>query len=300
MGFQYYIINVFSDVGIDGGNQLAVFPNAGKMTLEDMQQITKQFNFSESTFVTDHSDKGADVRIFTPGKEIMYAGHPTIGTLNVMENIYRKNTGKTRENYSLNLQGGHVVGTYSDTDRGDIEITSFVQVSADFIENFDNRKLILELLGINESDLADNKPFQINMGTAMRFLFIQVKDAEILANLNPNFSELSKGIFKKQDLCAYVFTTNARDGGDVRARFFVPLYGIPEDPATGGVQSSFGLCLNNLGLLKNDSVNEIVVEQGYEMGRPSKIYNKFHVKENKLVKTETGGRCFYFAEGELM
>ena len=120
MGVPYYIINVFSDVGIGGGTQLAVVPNAGEMTLEDMQQITKQFNFSESTFVTNQSDSEADVRIFTPGKEIMYAGHPTIGTLNVIENIYRKNTGKAREKYSLNLQGGSVVGTYNDTDTGDL------------------------------------------------------------------------------------------------------------------------------------------------------------------------------------
>lgn len=301
MDHVYYIINVFSDVGIGGGNQLAVLPDAGEISSEEMLKIAKQFNFSETTFVTNQSDDQADVRIFTPGKEIAYAGHPTVGTLNVLETINRNKTGETRDNYTLNLQGGTVLGTFENKSNSlEIGITSFEQIEANFIESFEDRNLILDLLGITENDLVDDKPFQVNAVTAMKFLFIQVKNADILASLEPNFIELGRGVFKRQDLCAFVFTTDARDGGNIRTRFFVPLYGIPEDPATGGVQSSFGLCLQNLGLLENNSINEIVVEQGYEMGRPSKIYNKFHVIDGKLVKSETGGRCFYFAKGELM
>ncbi|MHA2099453.1 MAG: PhzF family phenazine biosynthesis protein [Candidatus Kariarchaeaceae archaeon] len=301
MGKKYFILNVFSDVGIEGGNQLAVFPDAGDISSEEMQEITKQFNFSESTFVTKTNETDADVRIFTPGKEIAYAGHPTVGTLNVLEKIYREKSAKTRIRYDLNLRGGKVQGSFENNSDGKtIEITSFEQVPAKFVNIFEDRELILNNLGITESDLANDKPFQVNTVTVMKFLFIQVKNSAILAKLKPNYSDLRMGVFLENDICPYVFTTDALDGGTVRARFFVPLYGINEDPATGGIQSSFGLCLNKLGILKGDGVNLVTVEQGYEMERPSKIYNKFHVKNGELVKTETGGKCFYFARGELM
>ncbi|OLS19839.1 MAG: Trans-2,3-dihydro-3-hydroxyanthranilate isomerase [Candidatus Heimdallarchaeota archaeon LC_2] len=300
MVYKFYILNVFSDKGIEGGNKLAVIPDATDISDIQMQQITKQFNFSESTFVTRITDEEADVRIFTPGKEINYAGHPTVGTLNVLESIYRKEKGISRDNFNLNLKGGKVRGSFISKPNNDgLEITSFEQIPAKFKENFDNRELILDLLGISKNDLYDDSPFQINAVTAMSFLFVRVKNISILGRIKPDYVGLVQDALKEKDICVYVFTTEAQDGGDIGSRFFVPLYGIPEDPATGGIQSSFGLCLHKLDLLKDNSENEIVVEQGYAMGRPSKIYNKFIVEDGELVKTITGGKCYYFAQGEL-
>ncbi len=296
---KFYILNVFSDKGMEGGNQLAVIPNATDINDIQMQQITKQFNFSESTFVTNINDDEADVRIFTPGREINYAGHPTVGTLNVLETLHRKDGGKARNSFSLNLKGGKVLGSFNSNPDGSLGIASFEQIPAKFKENFVNRELILDLLGISKDDLYDDTPFQVNAVTAMSFLFVRVKDAEVLDSIKPDYVGLVQDTLKEKDICVYVFTMDTQDGGDIGARFFVPLYGIPEDPATGGIQSSFGLCLHKLGLLEDNSENEIIVEQGYTMGRPSKIYNKFIVEDGELVKTITGGKCYYFAQGEL-
>lgn len=296
---KFYILNVFSDKGMEGGNQLAVIPNAKDFTDGQMQQIAKQFNYSESTFVTNITDEEADVRIFTPGREINYAGHPTVGTLNVLETLHRAEVGKSRDNFCLNLKGGRVLGSFNFNLDGSLGITSFEQIPAEFKENFANRELILDLLGISKDDLHDDLPFQVNAVTAMSFLFVRVKNATILDKIKPDYVGLIQDALKEKDICVYVFTMDAQDGGDIGARFFVPLYGIPEDPATGGIQSSFGLCLHKLGLLEDNSENEVVVEQGYTMGRPSKIYNKFVVKDGELVKTVTGGNCHYFAQGEL-
>ncbi|MHA2169441.1 MAG: PhzF family phenazine biosynthesis protein [Candidatus Kariarchaeaceae archaeon] len=296
--YKYLILNVFSDLGLYGGNQLAVLPDADGLSDEEMLAITRQFNYSETTFVTQKINDEADVRIFTPGKEIEYAGHPTVGTLNVLEYLHRVTTGKQRDTLYLNLLGGRVKGSIT-TEKDNIGLVSFEQIPASVVSIFENRDKLLSLLGITQLDLFDDQPFYIIAVTTMKYLFVQVKDAATLARVKPDFNELSKDEFKEQDLNVYIFSNQGLDEGDLRARFFVPLYGVNEDPATGGIQSSFGLCLQVLGLLKDNMTNSIVVEQGYEMGRPSKIYNKFTVENGKLVKTMTGGNCYYFAEGEL-
>jgi trans-2,3-dihydro-3-hydroxyanthranilate isomerase len=301
MAYNFYILNVFSDIGIGGGNQLAVLPNASGLSDIQMQQIAKQFNFSETTFATKIVNDEADVRIFTPGKEINYAGHPTIGTLNVLETLYRKENGVPRTTLNLNLKGGQVRGCFiSSSNTGTLVLTSFEQIPANFKTNFENRQLILDLLRISKEDLFDESPFQVIGVTAMSFLFVRVKNSAILDSIKPDFQGLTIAELKEKDINIYVFTTDVQEDGDVSARFFAPLYGVPEDPATGGIQSSFGLCLNRLGLLQDNSKNEIIVEQGYKMGRPSKIHNQFYVENGELVKTVTGGKCYYFANGELI
>jgi trans-2,3-dihydro-3-hydroxyanthranilate isomerase len=301
MAQKYYIVNVFSDTGISGGNKLAVVLSAAELNDVQMQQIATQFNFSETTFITDLTDYAADVRIFTPGREIYYAGHPTIGTLDVLETLYRKENKEPRQQFSLNLRGGKVQGIFhSNPNDGTLAMTSFEQLPAKFIENFSDRQLILDLLGLSKEDLYDDLPFQVNAVTTMRFLFVRVKSAKALTNIKPDLIGLTQGRLKEKDINIYAFTTDAQDGGDFTARFFVPLYGVSEDPATGGIQSSFGLCLQKLGLLQDNSINKITVEQGYDMGNPSKIYNEFVVENGELVKTTTGGKCYYFAQGELI
>ncbi|MHA2249310.1 MAG: PhzF family phenazine biosynthesis protein [Candidatus Kariarchaeaceae archaeon] len=295
---EYFILNVFSDKGVDGGNQLAVLPNAEGLDEQQMLSITREFNFSETTFVTKIANNEADVRIFTPGKEIEYAGHPTVGTLNVLEFLHREAKNGERDTLYLNLKGGRVKGMIS-TENEEIGLVSFQQIPAKFIKFYDNRQKLLNLLGISDEDLYDNQSFHIIAVTGMKFLFVQLKDAKTLSKLVPDYSGLASEEFKEQDINVYVFAKEGLDGGNVRARFFVPLYNINEDPATGGIQSSFGLCLHSLGLLENNTTNEIIVEQGYEMGRPSKIYDKFTVENGKLTKTETGGNCYYFSRGKL-
>lgn len=296
--YDYHILNVFATSKLQSGNQLAVIPKAEGLTNDEMLSITKQFNFSESTFVTSETKTEADLRIFTPEKEIEYAGHPTVGTLNILEMIWRKKGNSPRKTIYLNLMKGKVKGTIQQG-VGDTLDCWFEQLSPSHLTIFEDRELIATSLGINSDLIFPNAPFYVISVGTMKFLFVRLNRASNLNKLSPNSNLLSTGIFAQENINIYVFANGGLDGGDIRARFFAPLYGIFEDPATGGVQSSFGLALLQYGLLKNDSTNDVTVEQGYEMGRPSKIQNSFQIKDGRLVKTVTGGQCFYFSKGTL-
>lgn len=288
---EFFILNVFSDQGVTGGNQLAVVPDAAELTDAQMQAIAREFNYSESTFVTRQKGNEADVRIFTPGREIEYAGHPTIGTLHVLETLHRQ-ANEGRSTFDLNLKAGRVQGKFGNPD-GDLEIVSFEQMPARLMGEFEQRSDVSDLLGTSAEMMG---PALIMGVTTMKFLFVRLPTAKDVDAVSPDLVGLGSGRFEADDISVYVFA--GERGGPFRARMFVPLYGIPEDPATGGIQSSFGLCLLQHQLL-DEGKNEVVVEQGDQMGRPSRIYNTFEVRDGKLVFTVTGGRCFVFASGRL-
>ena len=295
--FQYFILNVFSDNGIDGGNQLAVVPNAQELTERDMQKITKQFNFSESSFVVKNVNDQATVRIFTPSREIEYAGHPTVGTLHVLETIHRKDGNLPRSHIEIELKGGTVHGEIV-SDKDKITFVGFSQKLANEVGKYTDKGRLAELIGLNQENIIGVE-FSIYAVTTMKFLIVEISDPISLKNAKPRLEALVDKEFKDEDICVFIYCKGGLRGGDFKSRFFVPLYGIAEDPATGGVQSSFCLALLHAGYLKDNSVNEIVVEQGDEVGRPSKIYDKIEVRDGNLKSVVTGGNCYYFAEGVL-
>ena len=299
MKYNYHIINVFSNKGITGGNQLAVIPDAFHMRNDEMQFIAKQFNFSETTFVVGEDENIYDIRIFTPQKEIPYAGHPIVGTISILEFLREKKTGKQRDTIYLNLKVGRIKGTIARDKNTILPKVSFTQLLSKNVGNYKKREKLLRLLNLKDADLAKEANLCINSVPGTQFLFVQVKSLKSLKAIAPQFSDLKAHEFKKDDLNVYAFTTTGDGEGSIRGRFFAPLYGINEDPATGSAQSPLGLCLLNSGMLKNNTNNRIVVEQGYEMGRPCKIYNRFTVEKGELTMVETAGNSFYFSEGQL-
>lgn len=295
--YQYFILNVFSDDGIDGGNQLAVVPNAHDLTESEMQKITKQFNFSESSFVVKNTDDHAKVRIFTPSREIAYAGHPTVGTLHVLETIHQREGNQPRSQVEIELKGGTVQGEIV-SDKIGISFVGFSQKLANKVGKYTDKSRLAELIGVNQENIIGHE-FSIYAVTSMKFLIVELSDVKAVKNAKPNLQALVEKEFKEEDMCVFIYCKGGLKGGNFKTRFFVPLYGIAEDPATGGVQSSFCLALLQAGYLKDNTVNEIIVEQGDEIGRPSKIYDKIEVKEGNLKSVVTGGNCYYFADGVL-
>ncbi len=289
-------MNVFSERGIYGGNQLGVVFGADNLNTEEMQQIARQFNYSESTFITNYDDKGADVKIFLPDREIPFAGHPTIGTAYILEKIWRDNN-PARSKLVLNLKLGSVEVTIENDEM--IDICTMDQFPPILNGEFHDREYIAEILGIEESDIMDLPLYKI-APSDLPFIFVPVKSAEVMRKLKPNMQRLVDefDIIKSEP---YVFTMDAKDGGDVRARLYAPKSGIVEDPATGSAQASLAMALHKLGLIpssKNGSI-EIITEQGYEMGRPSKLYNTLIFEDNSLVHTRTGGRTYLVSKGKM-
>ncbi len=277
-------VDVFAS-GPYRGNPLAVLPEAEGLSTEQMQAIASEMNLSETTFVTGGDGSSYDVRIFTPRRELGFAGHPTIGTTWVLRHLGR-------------LQGDSFVqrspvGETPVTVDGDtIYFERRGSVSPDMEErDVDAHEKIARALNLDERDVALEayeigrsgtlRPALANAG--LEYFLVPLRDIDALGRARPDPSLLEK----LHPFGAYCFTGVA--AGRVRARGFFPGLGIEEDPATGSAAACLGVYLaDRIGPL------ELHVDQGVEMGRPSAI--EVHADEERV---RIGGRCELVMSGRL-
>ena len=270
------IVDVFAEQRF-AGNQLAVVEDAGDLTSEAMQDIAREMNFSETTFVTARADDSAEVRIFTPGQELPFAGHPTIGTAWTL--------GRDRGEFALELKVGRVAVRF-DTDTGIAWMTPPTAVLGDSIAS----ETAAQLVGLELADLNDELPVQwVECGP--RFLFIGLKSlaalrrARLDADLHAQLPAAGDGL-----VAVFVFAPEAYSAdADYSARLFFDANGIREDPATGSANSGFAPYLReHLG-----APIDVIVEQGFEIQRPSRLY----LKADDTI--EVGGKVQEVLVGEL-
>jgi trans-2,3-dihydro-3-hydroxyanthranilate isomerase len=270
------IVDVFAERRL-AGNQLAVVEDAGDLTSEAMQDIAREMNFSETTFVTARADDSAEVRIFTPGQELPFAGHPTIGTAWTL--------GRDRGEFALELSIGRVAVRF-DTDTDIAWMTPPTAVLGDSIAS----ETAVQLVGLELADLNDELPVQwVECGP--RFLFIGLKNlaalrrARLDSDLHAQLAAESDGV-----VAVFVFAPEAYSAdADYSARLFFDANGIREDPATGSANSGFAAYLReHLG-----APIDVIVEQGFEIQRPSRLY----LKADDTI--EVGGKVQEVLVGEL-
>ncbi len=287
---EFYTLNVFSEYGIKGGNQLAVIIDASDMDDNTMQIITKQFNYSESTFITKINDNSANVRIFLPNSEISFAGHPTIGTAYLIEHIWRQ-TNPPRSEITLNLKKGPINIKFET--QNNCIIPYMEQFIPKKIGEYHDHKHIAQILGIKENEIMP-VPMPIYAPSDIPFIFIPLTSTKSVIHVKPNMQKIVEE-FDTIGGEPYIFTPSGIDGGDIHARFFAPTSGINEDPATGSAQASLIMAMNDIGMLYN--AKKIIVEQGYEINRPSKIYNNIVYNNSKINKIYTGGKNYLVSKG---
>ncbi|TDJ36705.1 MAG: PhzF family phenazine biosynthesis protein [Gammaproteobacteria bacterium] len=251
------IVDVFAEQRF-AGNQLAVVEEAGDLSTEAMQDIAREMNFSETTFVTARTDDSAEVRIFTPAQELPFAGHPTIGTAWTL--------GRDREEFALELKAGRVVVRF-DRDSGIAWMSPPPVILGDSIPG----ETTVKMVGLELADLNDELPVQwVECGP--RFVFIGLKNLAALrrARLDP---DLHAQLVAEGDGVAavFLFAPEAYSAdADYSARLFFNANGIREDPATGSANSGLAAYLRqHLG-----APIDVIVEQGFEIQRPSRLYLK--------------------------
>jgi trans-2,3-dihydro-3-hydroxyanthranilate isomerase len=254
----YVVLDVFTDRPF-GGNPLAVFPDAAGLPEEMLQSIAREFNFSETTFVlppTD-ADHTARVRIFTPGSELAFAGHPTIGTAVALAN---RGAGP---DMVLELGVGPIsthatAGSARFTTRHPLARTGEVEPAS-----------VAACVGLEAAEIgvATHRPVVASVGGA--FLLAEVPDPDALARARPQVDRFREAAaqFSAGARPVGVYLYHRGDPHSVRARMFAPLEGIPEDPATGSAAAALGAFLCRLEGRRID----LTVAQGVEMGRPSRI-----------------------------
>jgi trans-2,3-dihydro-3-hydroxyanthranilate isomerase len=295
MGYRYFICDVFTNTRF-GGNQLAVLPDAKGLSAEQMQQIAREFNFSESTFVLPPERGHARrVRIFTPTAEIPFAGHPNVGTAFVLAT-----TG------SFGAIDGSITVTFEEK-AGLVPITIRHRDGTLWCELSAPERLSLGKT-ISAESLASAvslTPDQVVTTThlpqvasvGLPFLMAELKDRAALtrARVNgPGFDALAaQGVIP--DVHLYI---KSGDEFDIRARMFAPFDGVPEDPATGSANCALAGLLRHYGD-GADGTGSWRIAQGVEMGRPSILEAEADKRGGIVVATRVGGSSVMVSEGVI-
>jgi trans-2,3-dihydro-3-hydroxyanthranilate isomerase len=294
--FGFVQVDVFTD-RVFGGNPLAVFPDGGDLTTEEMQQIAREMNLSETTFVFPPTQPGCDVkvRIFTPGSELPFAGHPTVGTTFVLSTLGRLPEGASE----IVLEEG--IGPVPVTIEGDQANPDFIWMKhpkASFGPAVPDRAAISSALCLNEDDLLDDKPICIG-STGLQFLYVPLRDPATVdavaldsrALLNIHGMSDAPGVF--------VFAPDPATGPNhVYSRMLGVTVGIDEDPATGSASGPLGAYLVREGIVPAAGEIEIVSQQGTKMGRQSWVHIRL-TRSRDDWNIEVGGSTVPVLTGEL-
>ena len=286
---NYSIVDVFSN-GKYTGNQLAVFKNAGNIPDKEMQQIAKEINFSETTFILSDSknDGGYDVRIFTPNEEVPFAGHPTIGTAYIIQNEVLE---APLDNIILNFKSGQITVSFNNQE----ELLWMKQNQPTFGRILDTDK-ISEVLNIHKENIDDRFPIQ-EVSTGLPVLVVPLKSLEAVKKVKINREKYFELIEHMDAKAIMVFSPETYDSkNDLNVRDFADYYGIPEDAATGSSNGCLAAYLVKYGYFERSEI-DIRVEQGYEIERPSLLFLKAS-DDNGEIDVHVGGKVVKIAQGE--
>jgi trans-2,3-dihydro-3-hydroxyanthranilate isomerase len=307
--YRFIQLDVFTSTPFEG-NPLAVFPEAAGLTDELMQRIANEMNLSETVFVFPPGDAHAlkRLRIFTPVRELPFAGHPVVGTWNALarEGITPKPAGGSgiiRVNQEVGIgvlpveiefDGGHPVR---------VVMTQGAFVREPVSNPTETRARIADGLGLSIEEIDSNLPIEI-VSTGLRVLAVPVASLNALGRCRINSSELSETYMSVGASGVYAFTTETRDGGRSRAhaRLFAPADNISEDPATGSAAGSLSGYLVYHGVVEAEQNNEscsFVIEQGDFIARRSRINAEVKGKRGSIEQVKIAGSSVIVARGEL-
>jgi trans-2,3-dihydro-3-hydroxyanthranilate isomerase len=300
--YRFLTADVFTDRPF-GGNQLAVFPDALDIPESRLLDVAREFNYSETTFVyppaRPHNTRR--VRIFTPGGEVPFAGHPTVGTAHVLAATGDvKLTGDVTK-----IVFEEKVGLVPVSIRAEGGKPTFAQLTVAKLPQAgptppSNEKLA-DALGLSEDDLLIGDWMPRGYTCGLPFLFVPVRDRAAVRRAHIRLESWEK--FLKESWAPEVFVFAAggeRPGTDYHARMFAPGLSVPEDPATGSA------CAALAGYLSTrdprgaaEGTTRWVIEQGFEMGRPSIIELELERKRGSLTSVRVGGASVVVSEGEM-
>ena len=293
MKYEFHIVDVFSSTPF-GGNQLAVLPDATGISAEGMQQIAREFNFGETTFVLPKSgpSNAYRVRIFTPRRELDFAGHPSVGTacaLVMKQNprpgdpvrlILEENVGPVTVDVAQRNGGFHGTLTLS----GKIEAPAGAPSPAALAS-----VLSIEPAEVNEVFFA---------GVGVPFCFARLRSNEAVDRAVINRAAWTATLSQAWSPHVFFFAGDLRDGGKLYARMWAPALGVEEDPATGSA------CAALVGAMASKpefggTAYGLSILQGVSMGRRSEIEAQARKNAGVVTSVSVGGATTYIASGEI-
>jgi trans-2,3-dihydro-3-hydroxyanthranilate isomerase len=294
---RYHLVDVFTDRPF-GGNQLAVFINGRGLPTSVMQQIARELNFSETTFVLPPQNPHNDfwVRIFTPAVEMPMAGHPTVGTAFVLA-LEQLMEASGEETTVLFEEGVGVIPVRLHLENGLPTLIKMTQLLPEFGPEFTDRAAMAEMLSIDSAGIAPNYPLQV-VSCGVPFLFVPLRDLATIRQVKLRLDVWERQLKDFASPHLFVFTKETElEKSAVHCRMFAPALGIAEDPATGVASGPLGCYLVRYGLVPQQKQVSLISEQGFEVGRPSFIHIEIEWEGNQITSVAVGGQCVYVGEG---
>jgi trans-2,3-dihydro-3-hydroxyanthranilate isomerase len=298
MRYQFYTADVFTDRPF-GGNQLAVFPQAEGLTSQQMQQIAREFNLSETVFVLppQTSTGTRHLKIFTPNTELPFAGHPTVGTAYVLGTIGEINLNQDVIQIIFEEGIGAVPVKICVTDGK----PTYTELTAAKLPEFNSETPSLSdlaaMLSLKLEDLRGGEYAPQGVSCGMAFLFIPLTSRAALQKARLDRQLWENLLADAWANNVYIFCDEPElAGSNLRARMFAPALGIAEDPATGAAATALAGYLGARDATVEGTLTW-VVEQGFEINRPSLLRIEADKKQGKIQGIRVGGASVMMSEG---
>ncbi|MCC8980372.1 PhzF family phenazine biosynthesis protein [Bradyrhizobium acaciae] len=295
---RYITVDVFTDRAF-GGNPLAVVLDAEGLSTAQMQAIATEFNYSETTFVLPPQDKANDaqVRIFTPVRELPFAGHPNVGTAFVLAQLAKEPKPRLVFEEKAGLvpvdiarDGGRVVATELTAPQ---PLSRLAQFSAEEVAS---------LISLTADDVRTERQAPQVVGVGTPFLVFEVASRDAVRRAKPDAAAFGRFFPRDGAFSAYFYTRDvpaAEQPCDIQARMFFPgSSGLIEDPATGSATVAAAALLAALDPL-HDGTLKLTVGQGFDMGRPSLLLTRVQKQGGAITSAHVGGACVQMMQGML-
>jgi trans-2,3-dihydro-3-hydroxyanthranilate isomerase len=297
MSHRFFTLDVFTRRRL-AGNPLAVVLEADDLDGDAMQAVAREFNLSETVFVLAPEARAsrARLRIFTPTRELPFAGHPTVGTAVLLARldgvmaardlVLEERIGPVRCTVQAAGDGGQA---RFDIPREPVQVGEIADAA-----------LVAAALGLTLDDLGEDGflPGQWSAGNA--FTFLPVRGLDAVARSRPDQTHWDLAFGPDDPVGVFVFCRDTVEPGHhFHARMFAPSHGVPEDPATGSAAAAFAGLVARFGGL-DDGDHEVAIEQGYEMGRPSQIRLHLTMRARQLTAAAIGGDAVVVTEGTIL
>jgi trans-2,3-dihydro-3-hydroxyanthranilate isomerase len=285
---EFYIVDVFTIGKKYTGNQLAVY--IGNPSTEVMQQLAKEINFSEITFITstEMENGGYNVRIFMPEVEVPFAGHPVLGTAYIIRNEI---IGEAVDNINLNLKVGQIPVTFADDG-----VIWMQQNPPVFGPEFDVEQ-VARILNVDVCEIDTRYPIQ-EVSTGMPFMIVPMVSLDAVNRARVNLDRLRARLGAYDTIGPAVFcaeTVHAEN--DIHVRVLDDIYAAPEDPATGSANGCIASYLIKHNYFDSQKIS-IRSEQGYQIGRPSLLRLEAEQTADEIM-VRVGGEVELVAHGRL-
>jgi trans-2,3-dihydro-3-hydroxyanthranilate isomerase len=289
--YEFYTVDVFTDQRF-GGNPLAVFPAAPGLSEVQMQSLAREFNLSETTFVFPPADPAhtARVRIFTPAAELPFAGHPNVGTAFVLARL-QPNPADTL----LFEEAAGLVAVELRRDREGTVTGAMIAAPQPLrIGREIPPEVVAACASLHPQEIERRLHPPIFAGVGIDFAIVELASREALARASPDLAAFREAAQRfpaiGNQFLLHLYVRDAADPNHLAVRMFAPLFGILEDPATGSANATLAALLAQLTLSGQGGLT-FDIEQGAEMGRPSRLSAAAHKSTDGSTRATVAGNC---------